>query len=377
MRQECAPQVIPLSSDTWGEEERFALLEVINSGRYTMGERTLQFERAYADYCGTKYCVAVNSGSSANLLMVAAYTLRYGPGVAIVPAVGWSTSYAPLAQYGWKLIFVDVSRDTLNIDPVQVWKAVESLDDPVVMAINLLGNPVDYWALPRKCHILEDNCESMGAEYRGKRTGALGLMASHSTYFSHHICTGEGGMVTTNDEWFYHALLSLRSHGWTRHLPERNVFNERPEAFRFILPGYNVRPTDLQAALGLAQLRKLDRFVAQRRDNAARFPLETQRETPGAKSSWYGFAVFGDNRAKVRGRFETRPVVTGNFCRQPVIRYFDHEVFGGSLPNADYIHDEGLMIGNSHEPIDWGGLTIPERNPALAGQAFHLQRGAA
>jgi CDP-6-deoxy-D-xylo-4-hexulose-3-dehydrase len=199
-------------------------MDVLFSGRVTMGEKVKEFEAAYADYCGTKYCVAVNSGSSANLLMVAAYTLRYGKGTVIVPAVGWSTSYSPFQQYGWKLVFVDIDKDTLNYDLSALWHAClkHEDEDPVILAINLLGNPNEYLGFPRKCHILEDNCESMGAEYEGKRTGSFGLMASHSTYFSHHICTMEGGMITTDDEYLYHMLLSLRSHGWTRHLPHDN-----------------------------------------------------------------------------------------------------------------------------------------------------------
>jgi CDP-6-deoxy-D-xylo-4-hexulose-3-dehydrase len=107
----------PLSVDTWGAEERAAIQAVVDSGQFTMGPRVAEFERAYADYCGTKYCVACNSGSSANLLMVAARTLRYGKGTVIVPVVGWATSYSPFQQYGWKLIFTDIDRDTLNYNP--------------------------------------------------------------------------------------------------------------------------------------------------------------------------------------------------------------------------------------------------------------------
>src|SRR6185312_10319937 len=204
-----------------------------------MGSRTRAFEEAYARFVGTHYCVACNSGSSANLLMVAAYTLKYGPGTVIVPAVGWATSYSPFQQYGWKMVFVDVDRETLNYDLSALWKAAIQYEDedPVILAINLLGNPNEYLGFPRKCHILEDNCEAMGAEYDGRKTGSFGLMASHSTYFSHHLCTVEGGMVTTDSEEFYHMLLSLRSHGWTRHLPEKNGLG-KPEAFRFVLPGY-------------------------------------------------------------------------------------------------------------------------------------------
>ena len=349
------PERHALSEDTWGPEERAAVLAVLDSGRYTMGAKTAEYEAAYAAYCGTQYCVACNSGSSANLLMVAAYTLRWGPGTVIVPAVGWATSYAPWQQYGWHLVFVDVDPDTLDYDLPRLWDAAERYEDAVIMAINLLGNPCQYWSYPRKCHILEDNCESMGAMYQGRRTGSFGLMASHSTYFSHHICTGEGGMVTTSDEEMYHLLLALRSHGWTRHLPENNAFKERPEAFRFVVPGYNLRPTDIQSAIGIEQLKKLPGYLAQRRVNASTFPLRTQVEPEGGKSSWYGFVVHGKDREIVSKRCETRPVVTGNFLRQPVIDHYDYTVFGPTR-GADYLTDECLMIGNSHLPTDWGRI---------------------
>ncbi len=340
----------PLSVDTWGAEERAAVERVLDSGRVTMGKEVEAFEREYADYCGSRYCVAVNSGSSANLLMVAAWTLRYGAGTVIVPTVGWSTSYSPFQQYGWKLIFTDVDLLTLNYPPTLLREACEAHSPELILAINLLGNPNEFNKFPVGVPVLEDNCESMGAVYKGRRTGTFGVMSSHSTYFSHHICTMEGGMVTTDDEHFYHMLLALRSHGWTRHLPKVNALNARVDKFWFVLPGYNVRPTEVQCAIGREQLKKLPRFVAQRRENASRFPYKTQKET--GESSWFGFAVFEEDIAKVSEKYETRPVVTGNFLRHPVIKHYNHEVYGVT-PNADYIHDNGIMIGNSHERIEW------------------------
>ena len=338
---------ISLSSDTWGPEERDAAVRVIHSGQYTMGELTKQYEELYASYVGSRYCVAVNSGSSANLLMVAAWTLRYGAGTVVVPAVGWATSYSPFQQYGWKLRFVDIDPTTLNYDLEKLGKASEGAD--LILAINLLGNPNDFDKFPG-LPVLEDNCESMGAKYKGFRTGGFGEMASHSTFFSHHICTMEGGLITTSDEYFYQSLLSLRSHGWTRHLPENNLFGVKPEKFSFILPGYNVRPTELQSAVGIEQLKKLDDFVRVRRENASRFPYHTQTEI--GESSWYGFVVYEDDCFEVMEKYEYRPVVTGNFVRQPVIEHFDYEVCG-NLDGADYIHHKALMVGNSHKPMSW------------------------
>jgi CDP-6-deoxy-D-xylo-4-hexulose-3-dehydrase len=229
---------------------------------------------------------------------------------------------------------------------------VEKYEDPVILAVNLLGNPNDFNAFPRKCHVLEDNCESLGAEYDGRKTGSFGLMASHSTFFSHHICTMEGGVVTTNDEWLYQAMLCLRSHGWDRHLPKKNVFGVDPGKFNFLFPGYNVRPTEIQSAIGLCQLKKLDGLIEGRRNNAKGFPFRTQKEI--GKSSWFGFTVFDEDVERVSDVFETRPVVTGNFLRSPSIKYYDYQA--NPTPNADYIHDKACFIGNSHEPMDWSFL---------------------
>lgn len=314
-----------------------------------MGLKVAQFEKVFAEYVGTRYAVMVNSGSSANLLMVAAWTLRYGKGTVIVPALGWSTSYSPFQQYGWKLRFVDIDRETLNYDLKGLWQANEKDDADLLLAINILGNPNDFGGFPRRLRILEDNCESLGAEYGNRRTGSFGVMSSHSLFYSHHICTMEGGVITTDDVYFYHMLLSLRSHGWTRHLPKDNVFHVKPSAFEFILPGYNVRPTEIQGAIGLEQIKKLDKIIEVRRDNARRFPLKTQKEI--GKSSWYGFAVFGG----MLNGFETRPLLAGNFTRHPTIKYYDYEA--GELPNANWVHDNGIMIGNHPTFIDWHDLS--------------------
>ncbi len=160
----------------------------------------------------------------------------------------------------------------------------------------------------------------------------------------------EGGVVTTNDEYLYHMLLCLRSHGWTRHLPEQNSFGVKPGKFDFLFPGFNVRPTEIQSAIGICQLKKLAGIIEARRDNAQRFPLKTQKEI--GKSSWFGFAVFEGDVARVSKVAETRPVVTGNFLRSPSIKYYDYEVFG-ETPNADYIHDHACFIGNSADFINW------------------------
>ncbi|MCX2724547.1 DegT/DnrJ/EryC1/StrS family aminotransferase [Roseibium salinum] len=371
----------PLANSAWNEEEYEAIQSVVQSGEFTMGQKVSEFERAFADYMGSKYCVMVNSGSSANLLMIAA--LRYRsesplmPGAeVIVPAVSWSTTYYPLYQYGLKLRFVDVDKDTLNYDLERLGAAITS-DTRAIMAVNLLGNPNDFGRIAeiigdRDILLLEDNCESMGAVYEGRQTGTFGLMGTFSSFFSHHISTMEGGMVVTDDEELWHVLLALRAHGWTRNLPKVNrVTTEKSddafaESFRFILPGYNVRPLEMSGALGLAQIRKLPTIVSERRQNADRF-LQLIRKYPYLRvqkeigeSSWFGFSLIVEPDAGVRreqlvaafgdAQIDTRPIVAGNFTKNEVLKWFDYSIHG-NLANAEVVDQAGLFIGNHHYPL--------------------------
>jgi len=365
---------LPLATSTWDEREIAALHRVIESRRFTMGNEVEKFEQAFADHVGSRYCVMVNSGSSANLVAVAALSLRSNEPLdrgdeVIVPAVSWSTTYYPLHQYGLKLRFVDIDPETLNLDLEQLSKAITGRTR-LIVAVNLLGNPLDYERLHsiidgRDIRILEDNCESMGATLNGRQAGTFGTIGTFSSFFSHHISTMEGGMAVTNNEELYHLLLSVRAHGWTRDLPRANRICEKSdnpfeESWRFVVPGYNLRPLEMSGALGSEQLRKLPDIIGARRANGKAFQsifanlrgFRFQRET-GA-SSWFGFALIIDDpgirRADVLHALEeegveTRPIVAGNFIRNPVIRYFDYEVHG-SLEHADRASDHGFFFGN-------------------------------
>jgi CDP-4-dehydro-6-deoxyglucose reductase, E1 len=220
--------------------------------------------------------------------------------------------------------------------------------------------------------LIEDNCESLGAVFDGKAAGTHGVMGSFSAFFSHHISTMEGGMIATNDTELYHILLSLRAHGWTRQLPKHNlVCSEKSddpfeEAFRFVLPGYNVRPLEMSGAIGIEQVKKLPGLIAARRRNGTLLQeklgnhpeIIIQQET--GESSWFGFSLIPRpgsslNRQALKTQlvhegFEVRPIVAGNFANNPVVEYFDYDVFG-SLSNADHIDKEGLFIGNHHYDI--------------------------
>jgi CDP-6-deoxy-D-xylo-4-hexulose-3-dehydrase len=371
-------QSYPLATTTWDEQEYAAMRKVMDSGMFTMGKHVAEFEASFARYTGSKYCVMVNSGSSANLLMVAA--LRYRkqgslqPGdEVIVPAVSWSTTYYPLYQYGLKLKFVDIDRDTLNFNLEQLAGAVNDRTR-AIMAVNLLGNPNDFAAIGeiiggRDIILLEDNCESMGAQFAGRQAGTFGLMGSFSAFFSHHISTMEGGMAVTDDEELYHIMLSLRAHGWTRHLPKHNLVcgtksdNPFEESFRFVLPGYNLRPLELSGAIGIHQLEKLPGMIMARRENGARFQemirefswIRPQREI--GDSSWFGFSLMLNDDAPIsrtelagvleQHRIDVRPIVAGNFAKNEVIKWFDYEIYG-DLPNAKAVDERGLFVGNHH-----------------------------
>ena len=366
---------------SWDQKELDAIQNVIASGHYTMGKQVALCEQGLAAYLGAKYCVMVNSGSSANLLMVAALffkkenPLKRGDEV-IVPSVGWSTSYYPLQQYGLKLRFVDVDLQTLNYD-VSALQAAITPDTKLILAVNMLGNPNDFNEIKKiiakhNIYLLEDNCEAMGAEYESKKTGTFGCMASYSSYFSHHFSTIEGGFVSTDDEELQHILVCLRSHGWTRNLPGTNAVtghkseDDFEESFNFVLPGYNVRPQEFSGAIGVEQLKKIDQFMVTRRMNAKMFAQEfgnnpnyyLQKET--GVSSWFGFSFVLKKDSEYSRRelvaklkkngIDCRPILSGNFTKQSVLKYFNYEI-SGSLINADHIHTHGFYVGNSHNPM--------------------------
>lgn len=373
----------PLASSTWDQAELNAIQSVIDSNMYTMGKQVAEYEKRFAAYFGSQYAVMVSSGSTANLIMIAAlfYTqneqlkLKRGDEV-IVPAVSWSTTYYPLYQYGLKLKFVDIDRDTLNMDLQQLESAITD-KTRAILTVNLLGNPNDFNKINamiagKNIVLLEDNCESMGATINGKQAGTFGVMGTYSSFFSHHIATMEGGCVVTDDEELYHILLCLRAHGWTRNLPKFNkVTGEKSddpfeEAFKFVLPGYNVRPLEMSGAIGIEQLKKLPSFIQNRIDNGNYFaelfhnhPYLSIQQTTG-QSSWFGFSlVIKEGSAKQRkdiiktlmdNQVEVRPIVTGNFAKNEVVKYFDYEIHQ-QLTNAEYIDQQGFFVGNHQYSI--------------------------
>ena len=363
-----------LSSSTWGEEEKKAIREVIDSDMYTMGEKVREFEEKFARHFGMRYAVMTNSGSSANLIAVASLfykkenPLKRGDEV-IVPCISWATTFHPLHQYGLKLKFVDIDLHTLNYDIEELKRAVTE-QTRMIVAVSILGNPCQFDEITKLCSenniiLFEDNCESMGARFNGRYTGTFGLVNTFSTFFSHHISTMEGGLALTNDKEIYNLLKSLRNHGWTRGQDEDSPIFERKdddffEAYRFILPGYNVRPGEIHGAIGIRQLDKLEHFLQIRRKNAEHFVnlfqdderFIIQREV--GESSWFSFTMVINpeldiDRKRVLKKLkdaniEHRIITGGNILRNDVVKYYDYVVT--KSVNADIAHYNGFFIGN-------------------------------
>ena len=367
----------PLSINTWDNKEYEAINKVIMSQNFTMGEKVREFEKQFAEHVHSKYAVMVNSGSSANLLMIASLVLdkdidlNEGDEV-IVPTLSWATTYYPLQQYKLKAKFVDININTLNIDEEAIISSITP-KTKALFAVNVLGNPCNYKILKEICKrynmlLIEDNCESLGAIFKKKQCGTFGITGSFSFYFSHHIHTIEGGMVVTNNESTYHHLLSLRAHGWIRDLPENNkIYKKKGDGFEdcfvFVLPGYNLRPNEINGSIGIEQLKKINNIVYQRRKNANHFKslfddnenIKLQQEI--GDSSWFGFSIILDGKLKNRrsevlrvlkkNSIETRPIISGNFLKYPVIKFLNHEVMG-SIKNSKEIDKNGFFIGNNH-----------------------------
>lgn len=393
----------PLGGATFDEREIIEAVDVLLSGQITMSSRVAAFEKRFAEAVGAPHAVMVNSGSSANLLALAALAdplrLRQGrpslpPGSdVLVPAVCWSTSVWPIVQVGCRPVFVDVDPKTLNVDVEDVRRRITSSTRAIV-AVHVLGNCADLGALrklvlERDLLLVEDTCEALGSkalipEYGRFDLGTFGNFGTYSFYYSHHITTGEGGMVVCQDEADADRLRSLRAHGWARDGRVERTAKERENPgidprFLFVRQGFNVRPTEIQAAFGLIQIeRLLEMNVARVHNRAAvvravwEHPIWHGQFTfaeasPGVDPAWFGLSMMlvpkyqhrREAFASYLTRFgiENRPIVSGNFLRQPAARERD---FGDPklFPGAEAVHERGIFIGlspvrMSSERVEW------------------------
>lgn len=364
-----------LASDSWGEEEDNAIRRVLMSKKFSMGSEVRAFEDMVRGRFNVKHAVMVNSGSSANLVMLTAVQIKFGkkwpekPEV-IVPAVSWSTTFTPFYYLNMTPVFVDVDYGNFGLS-VEAVKSAISPNTVGILAVNVLGQPADLDYLKdladlNGLFLLEDNCESLGAFLDGKLTGSFGLAASHSSFFSHHISTMEGGWITTNDDEMYEICLSLRAHGWIREQPADSSLRLGAtegfgSLFHFVLPGLNFRPLELEAAIGQEQLLKLDPMISWRKKNLTKFQdLFSQSQNiklQGGRGVSSSFALpliltgaLEGKRSELASTFEAngiecRPIIAGNFTNQPVMKYFASPE-PGPLPVSDLIHDHGLYLGN-------------------------------
>ena len=365
----------PLAKQTITNDEMdFIARWLLTHPKLTMGEITKQFEEEWAKYIGTKYAAFVNSGSSANLLAIYALLmsgkLKRGDKVA-VPAVGWGTTIAPIIQLGLIPVMFDVCPFTFGIDVTKVINRIKMVGDiSAVMFVQVLGVPISQLEeLKKACEIygvplIEDSCAALGSKSAdGKMVGSFGDLSTFSFYFGHQLSTIEGGMINTNNFELYEILLMSRSHGWGKDLSNEtysqmmmdNNIDEFHKPFTFFIPGFNLRPTDLQAKIGLGQMKKAEWCANRRNENHRRyidqlrntcefqFPLLTER------ISSISFGVLSKDRKKiveslVANGIETRLFSAGNLARHP---FWVGEK--DKFPVADIIHDEGFFLPNYPE----------------------------
>lgn len=368
---------IPLSVTSFGPEEIIEALDSMISSRVTMGEKVKRFEDSFADYIGAKYAVMVNSGSSANLLALSILTnplakdhMRRGAEV-VTPSVTWSTTVFPIVNVGATPVLIDVESDTYNLNPDCAAQAVND-KTRAILPVHLLGNPFNIERIldiaeQTDLYVVEDACEAHGAEFNGKKVGSFGDLSSFSFYFSHHITTIEGGMVLTSNEEYAEIGRSLRAHGWIRDLRDRDKIAEMypslDRKFLFFNIGYNLRPTEIQGAFGIHQLKKLESFIRIRRDNAQYLTKQLEEfsdflvlpeERLNTRHVWLGYPI----TVKVGAPFtrdelvsfleergiETRPIMAGNIAEHPAFRLFRHKL-AGKLDNASMIMKNSFFFG--------------------------------
>lgn len=374
-----------LGQDVHDADDVLKMVETLLTGNFTMGSQVQKFEQTFAQYVGSKYAVMVNSGSSANLLAIAILqnykSNKLMPGdKVLVPAVCWSTSVFPLIQYDLSPVFVDTDPQTLNIDLADLEKKITP-KTKAIMLVHVLGNCTNMDKLLEivKKHnliLIEDTCESLGSTYNEKYLGTFGDVGTYSFYYSHHITTCEGGMVVTDDEELYELAKCLRAHGWSRLLKDKEtIHSQHPdidERFCFVNLGYNLRPMEIQATMGLSQLSKLKTKNDYRKENYAKIKAKIENDPRGkflsfpvkedkSDPAWFGITLILDKEINLKdflsyltnNGVENRPIISGNFIRQPVIKDLYPLLKPENFPGAEELHHHGLFIGLScHEMSD-------------------------
>jgi CDP-6-deoxy-D-xylo-4-hexulose-3-dehydrase len=364
---------IPLVKDTISKNDIENLILWLQSNpRLTKGDLTPIFENMWSKWIGTKYSVFLNSGSSANLAMIYSLILsnKLKNSKIVVPSVSWVTTVTPAMQLGLEPIMCDCDKDDLGLDIDHFKLLVEKHNPSCVIIVHVLGIPNKMDEIIEICKkneivLIEDACEATGSKYSDKKLGCFGLMSSFSFYYGHHISTIEGGMVSTDDEELYHLLLSIRSHGWDRDLPKSKIkrlrdkykVNDFRALYTFYYPGFNLRSTDLQAFLGIEQLKKIDHVVGNRNKNYLLYTSlisDDYWKIKPPKNSYvsnFAYPIISNNINKLvnslqNNNIECRPLICGSMNEQP----FWYEKYGKEyLPNASKVHNYGLYLPNHHE----------------------------
>ena len=364
---------IKLVKDTIDINDINKLIEwLITNPKLTKGPLTVEFEKKWSEWLGVKYSVFVNSGSSANLAAIYSLLLsgRLKNNKIVVPAVSWVTTITPAIQLGLTPIMCECDMDNLGLDINHLKKIISEEKPSAIILVHVLGFPNHMNEILTLCEendilLVEDTCESMGSEYNGKKLGTLGDLSTFSFYFGHHMSTIEGGMISTNDEDLYHILLSIRSHGWDRDLPEEKQISLRKKynvdefrsLYTFYYPGFNLRSTDLQAFIGLEQLNKINQIVTNRNRNYNIYKEKINNKywniNPPSNSyiSNFSFPIITENIKKlteelIKNNIECRPLICGSINEHP----FWYERYGKqSLPNAERAHKYGLYLPNNHQ----------------------------
>lgn len=340
--------------------------------RLTKGQLNVQFEKEWSEWLGKKYSVFVNSGSSANLAALYSLLLsgKLRNNKIVVPAVSWVTTVTPAVQFGMEPIMCECDEDNLGLNIEHLKQIIKEHDPSSIILVHVLGFPNHMNEIVELCkehniRLIEDTCESIGSEYEGKKLGTFGDLSTFSFYFGHHMSTIEGGMISTDDEDLYHILLSIRSHGWDRDLPKSKQIELREKynigdfrsLYTFYYPGFNLRATDLQAFIGLGQLKKLDDIVKNRHINYQRYHKGIKNNewkvNPPANSfiSNFSYPVITKNITELvekltENNIECRPLICGSINEHP----FWYERYGKQeLPISKKVHEYGLYLPNNHQ----------------------------
>lgn len=373
---------IPLQYPTYGAEEIIETLESLLSTWVTMGNKVKLFEKMFSEYIDVKFATMVHSGSSANLLALSVLSNsllsnRINPGDEIItPSTTWITTVYPIININAIPVIVDVDRDTFNINVEQIENAI-SKKTKAIIPVHLLGNPCDIKhimeiAEKHNLFVIEDACEAHGAIVNGKKVGSFGDLNTFSFFFSHHITTIEGGMVMTDNEDYFEICKAMRVFGWIRDLKNKDEIINRHKnvdpRFLFLTLGYNLRPTEIQGAFGIHQIKKLEDFIKHRRENAKywtkRFDeysdyITTQKERYGTKHVWFGFPLTINEKSPFtrddlvkyleQKKIETRPIQVPNIIDQPSVNLFKYKTYG-KLTNSKFIASNSFWFAN-HQNI--------------------------